>query len=66
MSKDYIGICNCGGIVFWVAEERVVDSRKEIAGLLKDGFSIERMETEKVRETTFCKNHGKCARLEKK
>lgn len=60
MSKDYVGICKCGGLVFWVAEERAADQRKEIARLLKDGFSIERMDTEEARQAKFCKNQGKC------
>ena len=60
MSNDYVGVCKCGGLVFWVAEERAKDQRKEISKLLKDGFSIERMETEKVKEAQFCRNHGKC------
>lgn len=65
MRKDYVGICKCGGIVFWVAEEAVADARKDISHLLKDGISIERMETEEVRKSTFCRNHGKCTGKEK-
>ncbi len=63
MSKDYVGICKCGGLVFWGAEERAPDLRKEISALLKDGFSVERMETEDARQTRFCDNHGKCVKV---
>ena len=62
MSKDYVGICKCGGLVFWVAEERATNHRKEISTLLRDGFSVERMETEDARNARFCRNHGKCVK----
>lgn len=60
MSNDYIARCRCGGFVFWVAESRVKDHANEIARLLKDGFAIERMQTDDVRKLEMCPNRGEC------
>jgi len=57
---DYIAKCKCGGLIFWCAESCVKNCTKEISGLLKKGYSIERADIETIRATPFCKNHGKC------
>jgi hypothetical protein len=61
MSLDYVGKCRgCGCVLaassLWLSENAEDDFRKSINSMLRYGLSIERMESEDVRTTSW--NHA--------
>ena len=60
MSKDYVVICKCGGLLLWVAEEHAQYAGKSMTTLIEKGYSLERMGTAEVRQLDMCRNQGKC------
>lgn len=58
----YIAKCKCGGLIFAASDrpECRKDNAHDIARLINDGYSIERMTVEEVRTSNWCTNRGNC------
>lgn len=53
MSRCYVGRCKCGSVVAAVVDTPGYEkaTAKDVAGFIKDGLTIEQMDTEQVRVT---------------
>ena len=61
--KTYIARCKCGGMVAAVMDNpnHKEDTAKEVAGCIEAGYTIERVDSETVRKSHWCRCKTKTA-----
>jgi len=56
----YVARCSCGGLVMATTYHHPRDAATSVAECIRDGYSIETMTIEDVRQIDWCKTHGQC------